>query len=89
MQAPATASIAERRTRALALLYRAVGASAGIAVSTNDPVRARNEFYRVRQQHGDPALQSLRLVLSPTARERELFLIRTDGTVPAAAGGAI
>jgi hypothetical protein len=63
----------------LEILYEAMAEEIGLVVSTSDPVRLRNEFYKVRKH--DPIFQNLSFFISPINPTSELWIAKIDGEI--------
>ena len=60
------------------ILYKALRAEIGIVVRTNDPERLRQKLYAARKEDED--LASLRITISRTSPENELWIVKNNGT---------
>lgn len=58
------------------ILYAASSAELGLVIKTNDPYKARQSFYKVRQTLGDADLAGLQIRVSPNDPEHEIWLLR-------------
>ena len=65
-----------RLLSAQALLYQALQQPIGIAVQTNDVMRARAMLYKARAEANDLALARLQLRINPLAAQSEIFIVR-------------
>jgi hypothetical protein len=55
-------------------LYQALNSELGVIVRSSNPVLLRSKLYPLIKS--DPALDCISLVLSPTAPDTDLFLVR-------------
>ena len=58
------------------LLLQALDTEHGIVVSTPEPLRLRQKLYAAKKE--DPIFICLSFVLSPTAPETELWIVKRD-----------
>lgn len=60
-----------------AILSAAASAEHGLLLTTNDPIRARQQLYRYRKAVGDVAFADIAIRTSPDNPETELWLLRS------------
>lgn len=58
------------------LWYEALGTPFGIAILTSDPERLRQKLYALRKASGDPMLDSMSVVISPTNPGSQVWLVK-------------
>lgn len=57
-------------------LYSALKTPFGLKITTNDPQRARNLFYKLREELNDPSLDIISISFSPTSADNEIWLMK-------------
>lgn len=58
----------------LELWYEALRRGIGIVIETNDPTDLKNKLYRARRDAGDPDLEKLMILSSPTNPTGEIMI---------------
>jgi hypothetical protein len=62
----------------VSLLYQALEADIGIAVSVTNPSTAKQKFYATRRLLADPALDALQFRTSPHNTSGELWIVKGE-----------
>lgn len=58
--------------------YAALESPNGVMFETNSPTRAKAKLYKARADANDPALASLSIVVSPTAPDSQLWIVKNE-----------
>lgn len=56
--------------------YEALAAPFGIIIETDDPERAKQRLYAIREKSHDPDLAGLSITTSPTNPGRDLWIVK-------------
>lgn len=64
----------------LELWYAALGSNLGVCIDTSHPEKLRQRLYKLRADAGDPLLDDISIIISPTVPGSHVWLVKRKQT---------